>query len=87
MENTLGPLWARKLRADDPDFRTFAYEIESVPVLLIVHLPTMRFRVFVDSQSSFKHDITPLMRREMLETLMSYANTDLGLGIGGELWT
>lgn len=86
MENTLGLLWARKLRADDPDFRTFAYEIESVPVLLIVHIPTMRFRVFVDSQSSFKHDITPIMRRETLETLMSYANTDLSNHTGGGVW-
>jgi|694.fasta_scaffold145230_4 hypothetical protein len=59
--NRLGELWAKKVFADDPDFLTLEWEVEGVAVLLVVHLPSLRWRMMAAHAGLYRADLTPLI--------------------------
>ena len=77
---TLGQLWSKKIYSSDLNYKTLQYWIEGIPLVVVINLPTGRFRVFTDGD--IRHDITNMMRSETLELIISFAEADLGIPIG-----
>lgn len=59
-EENLSRLWERAIYRNDIGYYTFSTEIDAVPLLVVFHVQTLRFRVFVEGSYS-KFDITGLI--------------------------
>lgn len=55
--------WERMIYRDDLGYKTVSIEIEEVPLLVVYHERTLRFRVFIQGEFS-RFDVTPIIGKE-----------------------
>jgi hypothetical protein len=56
----LSRLWERMVFRDENGYRTVSAEIETIPIILVYHEKTLRFRVFFQGAYS-RHDVTLIL--------------------------